>query len=68
MSEEILKKLNDMQNQLETIESEIEEIKEKKYDKKIRQRPLNFLEFLLEVNWFEIGPIILIILIILKNI
>ena len=68
MSEGILKKLNDMQNQLKTIESEIEEIKEKKYDKKIRQRPLNFWEFLLEVNWFEIGPIIFIILIILKNI
>lgn len=68
MSEEILKKLNDMQNQLETIESEIEEIKEKKYDKKISQRPLNFWEFLLEVNWFEIGAVIFIILIILKKI
>ena len=62
---EILNKLNDIQNKLETIELEIDEIKDKK---KHRERPLNFWEFLLEVEWFQICGFILVILFVLKKI
>lgn len=62
---EILNKLNDIQNKLETIELEIDEIKDKE---KHRERPLNFWEFLLEVEWFQICGFILVILFVLKKI
>lgn len=62
---EILKKLNDIQNKLEKIELEIYDIKDRK---KLRERPLNFWEFLLEVEWFEVCGVLLFISFILGKI
>lgn len=62
---EILNKLNEIEDKLEKIQSEIEEINK---GRKLRERPLNFWEFILEVDWSTIFIFLVGIIFMLKKI
>lgn len=61
---EVISKLNEIQEKIDSIESDIEEIKNKS---KLREKPLNFWEFLLEVNWCSVIGFVFISIILLKK-
>ncbi|CEO26406.1 hypothetical protein [Paraclostridium sordellii] len=57
-NKDIVNQLNDIQQKLDIIQNQLETIEE---GKKLREKPLNFWEFLLKVEWFQIAGIILVI-------